>query len=321
MISQFGPAGFPYSEEAINAALEASRQRLLAVVNNWAILGSEADASEFRTKEAVAVLVGGSNGPAKQVAPRLQAAFQSVGASRLSVVYIPHGVSNAQEEAAFQASMPDQWIKMKHPEKVLGALASVFGGPPRPCLAVFSGDGKVLFNEDASMMVFQLKSCGFPWRSNFLDDFKKNSFNSPGLKFFDGARFVKKAGGGEVTPIGGSDVLMGNDLVGLYFRYVPIPLSNPSLLLSITLSLSLIPYHLPPPTRFPLSHLLHTSLTLSYPPISSLPRFTHSLTPSPHPLPQRPLVRPLPRFHTRLGRHLPTAKNRREEGGDRLPLF
>ena len=149
IISQFGPAAFPYSEAAINAALEGARQKLLAVVNDWSILGSEASPAEFRSKEAVAVLVGNSDGPAQHIAPRLAAAHQALGAARLSVVYIPHGVANAAKEGAFQATFPADWVIIQRPENVLGALASVFGGPPRPCLAVFSGDAKTLFNDDA----------------------------------------------------------------------------------------------------------------------------------------------------------------------------
>ena len=246
LISQFGPAAFPYSEGAINAALEGARQQLLTVVSDWSILGSEANPSEFRQKEAVAVLVGNSDGPAQHIAPRLATAYQALGAARLSVVYIPHGAANSAKESAFQATFPADWLIIQRPENVLGALASVFGGPPRPCLAVFSGDAKTLFNEDArylkrfirsrtsssvspnphqitsySMLVYQLKAFGFPWRPTFTSDFKKANFGVPGLRFFSDARLVSKAPAGGVAVVGGgksaAELLVDNDLVGLYF--------------------------------------------------------------------------------------------------------
>ena len=156
IIGQFGPAAFPYDENAINAALEVARQKLLSVVNDWSILGSEADAATFRRKEAVAVLVGNSDGPAQHIAPRLKEAYDAIGGSRMAVVYIPHGVSNASKEAQFQSTFPADWIKLQRPETILTALSQALGGPPRPSLAVFSGDGKILFNEDASMLVYQV---------------------------------------------------------------------------------------------------------------------------------------------------------------------
>ena len=157
IIGQFGPAAYPYDQNAINAALEMARQKLLSVVNDWSILGSEADASTFRRKEAVAVLVGNSDGPAQHIAPRLKEAYEAIGGSRMAVVYIPHGVSNASKEAQFQSTFPADWIKLQRPEIILTALSQALGGPPRPSLAVFSGDGKVLFNEDASMLVYQVR--------------------------------------------------------------------------------------------------------------------------------------------------------------------
>ena len=80
----------------------------------------------------------------------------------MAVVYIPHGVSNAAKEALFQATFPADWIKMQRPETILTALSQALGGPPRPSLAVFSGDGKVLFNEDASMLVYQVSKTRLP---------------------------------------------------------------------------------------------------------------------------------------------------------------
>ena len=162
IIGQFGPAAYPYDENAINSSLEMARQKLLAVVNDWSILGSEADASVFRRKEAVVVLVGNSDGPAQHIAPRLIEAYAAIGESRMAVVYIPHGVSNASKEAQFQATFPADWIKLQRPESILAALSQALGGPPRPSLAVFSGDGKVLFNEDASMLVYQVRKTLIP---------------------------------------------------------------------------------------------------------------------------------------------------------------
>ena len=66
-----------------------------------------------------------------------------------------------------------------------------------------------------------MKSFGFPWRSTFVEDFKKNCFNQPGLKFLSDARLVSKTASGGVAVVEGgrsaSDILMNNDLVGLYF--------------------------------------------------------------------------------------------------------
>ena len=66
-----------------------------------------------------------------------------------------------------------------------------------------------------------MKSFGFPWRSTFLADYKKSCFNQPGLKFLSDARLVSKTAGGGVALVEGgrsaADILMNNDLVGLYF--------------------------------------------------------------------------------------------------------
>ena len=127
------------------------------------------------------------------------------------------------EEDSLHASFPSEWHVIKDASSLLSTIASAVGTAidELDSLMVFNGQGNEMYNPDASRLVYQLKECMFPWKVGTMESFKKNNFNQPGLKFLSDARLVSKTASGGVALVEGgrsaADILMNNDLVGLYF--------------------------------------------------------------------------------------------------------
>ena len=127
------------------------------------------------------------------------------------------------EEETLHATFPSEWFVIKDASSSLSIISSTMGTKidELDSLMVFNGQGSVMHNPDATRLVYQLKECMFPWKVDALESYKKDNFNQPGLKFLSDARLVsKKADGGVALVEDGrsaADILMNNDLVGLYF--------------------------------------------------------------------------------------------------------
>jgi len=221
-ISEHGPSVFPWTEDAIAASKEAKNAKICEVFKSWSLFPTEISESLLASPaEAVVVLIGTAEGPAQHVAPRLQTAYKALGSSKLKVVVIP--TKQGKEEDALHASFPTEWHVIKDASSLLSTIATASGTTidESDSLMVFNGQGDVMYNSDASRLVYQLKESLFPWKAGAMESFKKANFNQPGLKFLSDARLVSKTASGGVALVEGSrsasEILMNNDLVGLYF--------------------------------------------------------------------------------------------------------
>jgi len=220
-ISEHGPSVFPWSEEAIQAAQALKNAKICQVFNSWSLFPTEISTSLLASPaEAVVVMIGSAEGPAQHVAPRLHMAYKALGSSKLRVVFVP--TKQGVEEETLHSTFPGEWFVIKE-ASTLSIISSTMGTKidELDSLMVFNGQGSVMYNPDASRLVYQLKECMFPWKVGALESYKKDNFNQPGLKFLSDARLVSKDASGGVTLVedgrSASDILMNNDLVGLYF--------------------------------------------------------------------------------------------------------
>lgn len=223
-IVDYGAEAFPWDDQSIEAVTQTKNNKICDAFKNWKMFTTELSTPLLASSaDAVAVFIASPEGPAQQhICPRLLHAYETLG-PRLAVIFLSFGGEDDADWGDFLDSLPKEWHVMRtDTNAALSAISDALSTPVNrlDALIMFNRDASVLINADASRMVHQFSSLGFPWPTHFVEDYKKNNFESPGLKFLADARLVCKDAEGGVTPVkcvSAPEHLKDNDLVGLYF--------------------------------------------------------------------------------------------------------
>jgi hypothetical protein len=108
---QAGADAFPFTREALDAAIKKKTSLVLSHLDSWSALGT--DIASLQAHEAIAIFIGNSSNNAKHVVGPLIQASNALG-SRLKVFFLPFldwdpDAPLPEEEAAFQSKFPSSW--------------------------------------------------------------------------------------------------------------------------------------------------------------------------------------------------------------------
>ena len=103
---QAGADAFPFTREALDAAIKKKTSLVLSHLDSWSALGT--DIASLQAHEAIAIFIGNSSNNAKHVVGPLIQASNALG-SRLKVFFLPFLVTDDDGEAAFEAKFPSSW--------------------------------------------------------------------------------------------------------------------------------------------------------------------------------------------------------------------
>ncbi len=108
---QAGADAFPFTREALDAAIKKKTSLVLSRLDSWSALGT--DIASLQAHEAIAIFLGNASNNAKHVVGPLIQASNALG-SRLKVFYLPTrdidpDIPPYEEDVLFESKFPSSW--------------------------------------------------------------------------------------------------------------------------------------------------------------------------------------------------------------------